>query len=79
MYLKKYIMGTISVIFGVLSVLGMLLGFIPLLGWFNWFNIPFAVVGLILALISNSRNGKILNIVVIIIGIIRLFLGGGII
>ncbi|MCB9075656.1 MAG: hypothetical protein R2760_00555 [Chitinophagales bacterium] len=72
-------MGTISVIFGVLSVLGMLLGFIPLLGWFNWFNIPFAVVGLILALISNSRNGKILNIVVIIIGIIRLFLGGGII
>lgn len=79
MYLKKYIMGTISVIFGVLSVLGMLLGFIPLLGWFNWFNIPFAVVGLILALISNSRNGKILNIVAIIIGIIRLFLGGGII
>ncbi len=72
-------MGTISVIFGVLSVLGMLLGFIPLLGWFNWFNIPFAVVGLILALISNSRNGKILNIVAIIIGIIRLFLGGGII
>lgn len=72
-------MGTISVIFGVFSVLGMLLGFIPLLGWFNWLNIPFAVVGLILALVSNSRNGKILNIVAIIIGVIRLFLGGGII
>ncbi|HMU98117.1 MAG TPA: hypothetical protein PLC61_00200 [Chitinophagales bacterium] len=72
-------MGTISVIFGVLSVLGMLLGFIPFLGWFNWLNIPFAVVGLILALVSNSRNGKILNIVAIIIGVIRLFLGGGII
>ena len=72
-------MGTISVIFGVLSVLGMLLGFIPFLGWFNWLNIPFAVVGLILALVSNSRNGKILNIVAIIIGIIMFFLGGGII
>jgi hypothetical protein len=71
-------MGTISVIFGIFSVLGMLLGFIPLLGWFNWLNIPFAVIGLIFALIGNSRNGKILNIVAIIIGIIRLSIGGGI-
>jgi len=72
-------MKTISVIFGVLSVFGMLFAFIPFLGLFNWLNIPFAVVGLIFALISNSRNGKILNIVAIIVGSIRLFLGGGII
>lgn len=72
-------MGTLSIIFGVFSVLGMLLGFIPLLGWFNWLNIPFAVVGLIFALLSKNRNGKILNLVAIIIGVIRLSLGGGII
>ncbi|QQR98140.1 MAG: hypothetical protein IPK18_00960 [Sphingobacteriales bacterium] len=71
-------MGTLSVIFGILSVLGMLLGFVPFLGWFNWLNIPFAVIGLIFALIGNSRNGKILNIIAIVIGIVRLIMGGGI-
>jgi hypothetical protein len=71
-------MGTLSVIFGIFSVLGMLLGFIPFLGWFNWLNIPFAIIGLIFALISNSRNGKILNIIAIVIGIVRLIMGGGI-
>lgn len=68
----------IGIILGVLSMLGMLLGFIPLLGWFNWINIPIAVVGLIFSVAGKSSSGKTLNIVAILFGMMRLMLGGGI-
>jgi len=29
-------MKTLGRLFGIISILGMLLGFIPLLGWLNW-------------------------------------------
>lgn len=53
--------------------------FIPLLGWANWFIIPIAIVGLALGAMSDRTSGRNLNIVVIVIGVIRLMLGGGII
>ena len=46
-------MGIVSLIWGILSLLWMLLALIPLLGWGNWFMIPFAVVGAILAIIAT--------------------------
>lgn len=72
-------MKIIGLILGILAALGMLLAFIPLLGWLNWFNIPFAIVGLIFSVISKSKGGTILCIVAVIFGMIRLALGGGII
>ncbi|MBK6504753.1 MAG: hypothetical protein IPG02_03600 [Ignavibacteria bacterium] len=68
-----------GLILGILSALGMLLAFIPLLGWLNWINIPFAIIGLIFSVISKSKGGTVLCIVAIIFGMIRLALGGGII
>ncbi len=72
-------MKIIGLILGILAALGMLLAFIPLLGWLNWINIPFAILGLIFSVISKSKGGTILCIVAVIFGIIRLALGGGII
>ena len=72
-------MKIIGLILGILAALGMLLAFIPLLGWLNWFNIPFAIVGLIFSVISKSKGGTVLCIVAVIFGMIRLALGGGII
>ncbi len=72
-------MKIIGLILGILAALGMLLAFIPLLGWLNWINIPFAIVGLIFSVISKSKGGTILCIVAVIFGMIRLALGGGII
>jgi hypothetical protein len=72
-------MKIIGLILGILSALGMLLAFIPLLGWLNWINIPFAIIGLIFSVISKSKGGTVLCIVAIIFGMIRLALGGGII
>ncbi len=38
-------MGLISLLWGILALLWMILALIPLLGWGNWFLIPFAAVG----------------------------------
>ena len=43
-----------SLIIGIASLLGMFIGLVPCLGWFNWFNIPFALIGLIIGLIAVS-------------------------
>jgi hypothetical protein len=82
-------MGLIGLLWGIASLLGMLLAFIPLLGWGNWLTIPFAVCGLIVsgiayALTSPARRGRAtvgvwLNALAIVIGLMRLSLGGGVI
>ena len=81
-------MGVISVIWGVIALLWMVLSLIPLLGWGNWFMIPFAAVGAIIAgiglLFTRSANngrakaGLILNGIVIVVAVWRLGLGGGV-
>lgn len=68
-----------GLILGIISALGMMLAFIPLLGWLNWINIPFAIVGLIISVVSKSKGGIILCSVAILLGMMRLSLGGGII
>ena len=66
----------ISLIVGVVTLPVMLVGLIPLLGWLNYLVIPMAVVGLVLGVLSSSNTGRNLNIVVLVIGAIRLSLGG---
>ena len=71
-------MNVMSVIIGIMALIIALVGFIPLLGWLNWFVIPGAVVGLVLGLMSRKTSGRNINIVVLALAIIRLALGGGI-
>lgn len=78
-----------SLILGILSIVGMLVAFIPCLGSLNWLNIPFSVIGLIISVVANSstalpremkgnsRIGIILCSIAILFGIMRLILGGG--
>lgn len=68
-----------SLVIGAIALVLAVFAFIPLLGWANWVIVPFAVVGLALGAMSDSNAGRNLNIVVIVIGVIRLMLGGGII
>lgn len=82
-------MGLISLLWGIVALLWMVLAFIPLLGWGNWFLIPFAAVGALIAAIallftsagnrSRAKTGLLLNGLVIVVGVIRLSLGGGVI
>ena len=71
-------MKLIGFLFGLIALLAMLIAFIPMLGWLNWIVIPFAIIGLIISGLTNSRTGKTFCIVVIFFGILRLILGGGI-
>ncbi len=71
-------MRILGTLWGIISLIIMLVAFIPLLGWLNWISIPIATLGLIFSSIVNSRNGKTMCIVAIIFGILRLMFGGGI-
>lgn len=68
----------LSLIIGVVALICAAIAFIPLLGWANWLIIPLAVVGAGIGAISGGKSGRNLNLFVIVVGIARLTLGGGI-
>jgi hypothetical protein len=69
----------LSIIIGLGALLLLVPAFLPLLGWANWVIIQIAVVGLALGAMSRENAGRNLNIVVVVIGVLRLSLGGGLI
>jgi hypothetical protein len=69
----------VSLIIGFVALICALVAFIPFLGWANWLIVPLAIIGAVIGMISRSSAGRNLNIFVIIIGVVRLMLGGGII
>lgn len=68
-----------SICVGIVALILGVIAFIPLLGWAYWAIIPIALIGLALGVLSDRTSGRNLNLVVIVIGIIRLSIGGGII
>ncbi len=81
-------MGLISIVWGLFALLWMLLALVPLLGWGNWFLIPFAATGLVIAVLGiafsrsghrgRAKTGLVINALVILVAIVRLHLGGGV-
>jgi hypothetical protein len=81
-------MQTLSLVWGILALIGMLIAFIPCLGALNWINIPFAAVGLVFSFLvfgtsraadkSGSIAGIICCLLACVLGVVRLALGGGI-
>jgi hypothetical protein len=67
-----------SLIIGFVALIFALVAFLPLLGWANWLIIPLAIIGAGVGMISSGTAGRNLNLFVIVIGIVRLMLGGGI-
>ena len=82
-------MGLISLLWGIFAMIFMVFALIPLLGAANWLLIPFAAVGAVIAAIGiaitrsekrgRAKAGLVLNGIVILVGIVRLSLGGGVI
>jgi len=79
-----------SLIFGILSIVGMLVAFMPCLGSLNWINIPFAIIGLVISYLAKGKVeegesqtkamvGLILCGIAVVFGLIRLVLGGGVV
>ena len=67
-----------SLIIGFIGLILALIAFLPLLGWANWLIIPLAIIGAGVGMISRGSAGRNLNLLVIVIGVVRLMLGGGI-
>ena len=68
----------VSLIIGFVALVFAIVAFLPLLGWANWLIIPLAVIGAGIGLLSRGTAGRNLNLFVIVIGVVRLMLGGGI-
>ncbi|MEO7564652.1 MAG: hypothetical protein ABIR63_03895 [Sphingomicrobium sp.] len=68
----------ISIIIGLVALLFATIAFLPLLGWANWLIIPLAVLGAALGMAARGTSGRNLNLFVIVVGVVRLMLGGGV-
>ena len=68
----------VSLIIGTVALILAVVAFLPLLGWANWLIIPLAIIGAAVGMIATAKSGRSLNLFVILVGIVRLMLGGGI-
>lgn len=68
----------VSIVIGAVALLFAIIAFLPLLGWANWLIIPLALIGAGVGVISKHKSGRNLNLFVIVVGIVRLMIGGGI-
>jgi len=82
-------MQLVSLVIGIIAIVGWLIALVPCLGWLNWINIPLAAVGLVLgivALATDKSTSKgmaigaiILCAIAVFFGLIRLIMGGGVV
>ncbi len=81
-------MGVISILWGIVAMVWMMLALIPVIGITNWLLIPFAAIGAIIAAIGialtsrekrgRAKTGLVLNAIVIVVATLRLGMFGGI-
>ncbi len=67
----------VSILIGIVALILAIPAFVPLLGWAYWIIIPIAIVGLAIGAMSARNSGRNLNAAVIVVGVVRLMLGGG--
>lgn len=67
----------ISLIIGFVALGGAILGFFPFFGWINWAVVPIALMGAAFGIMSHRNSGRKLNSFILVIGIVRLIMGGG--
>ena len=68
----------VSLIIGLVAMVLAVVAFIPLLGIFNWLIVGLAIIGAGVGAMSQGTAGRNLNLVVVLICVLRLWLGGGI-
>ena len=68
----------VSIVIGLVGLAFAAVAFLPLLGWANWLVVPLAMIGAAIGVMSRGNAGRNLNIFVILLGIVRLSIGGGI-
>ncbi|HEX6784974.1 MAG TPA: hypothetical protein VF098_10025 [Sphingomicrobium sp.] len=67
----------VSLIIGLVALVCAMVAFIPLLGALNWLIVPLAIIGAGVGMLSRGTAGRNLNLFVIVVGVVRLMIGGG--
>lgn len=68
----------LSILIGAVALLLMLPALLPLLGWANWIFVPIALVGALIGQFSRGTGARNFCLAVAAFGMLRLWLGGGI-
>lgn len=79
-------MGTASLVLSIVGIIITIVGFVPLLGWLNWFGVVILALALLFGFIgifpSGGRGkavaGMIISVVFLVIALLRLGIGGGV-
>lgn len=82
-------MGLISLLWGIVAMIWMVIALLPVIALSNWLLIPFAAIGAVIAATGialsrpghrgRAKTGLVLNGIVIVVGIVRLGIGGGVV
>ena len=67
----------VSIIIGLVALVCAIPAFLPVLALAYYVIIPLAVVGAVIGAASSSNTGRNLNLFVIVVGVLRLMLTGG--
>jgi hypothetical protein len=77
----------LTLVWGVLAFIGMVVGLLPCLHDLNWVTVPFAGIGIILSIVAlitlrghkdpGPLTGLVCNVIAVIIGVLRLRGGFG--
>lgn len=68
----------VSLLIGLTAVVPLLFALFPFLGWANWLLLPLPVTGLIVGSLSRHNGGRNLNLIVLLVCVVRLWIGHGI-
>jgi len=69
----------VSILVGLLALVLAVPSTIPFLGWGNWIVLPIALVGAGIGALSRSNSGRNFCLIVLLVAVVRLWLGGGVI
>lgn len=73
------IVNIISILVGLVALPVAFVGLVPFFGIANYLAIPIAIVGAAIGMLSGHKSGRNFNLFVLIVAVVRLFLGGGLI
>ncbi|UIJ46667.1 hypothetical protein LZK98_06900 [Sphingomonas cannabina] len=66
----------LSILIGLVALIFAIPGLIPLLGILNYAAIPIAVIGAGVGVLSSHNSGRNFNLLVLVVAVVRLWLGG---
>lgn len=69
----------LSALIGLIAMLLAIPALIPFLGWANWVIVPIALSGALIGQFANGRGPRNFCLAVAAFGMLRLWIGGGLI